>query len=352
MFTRKPKTLLVCLAFLLTSLVAVANAQVWDFRQAALGDRQEDLASPPTTSQAGSPTATQPKPIRKVKPAAEIVKCRPPYGVITSPGALPGLPFGWATSCVLPISRPQGWELDAEGMFARTKGKARLIRGAFGFVPFGGEDVDFNSDMQLPDHNFVGTFSVRYRFRPQWSIRYSIMPTAFEGSGQASRSFAWGTTTQAGFGQTVRSKWERLYQRIGMVYDPIRTYSSRVSVFGDYVRLNEKVNVVQQLGIGGGDTLDNDLNMGMAGLEFEQCLRTGRQCNTLSLECKAGVAFGDEAFGADLSSGLKYSISMNNGRWGYVRGGYRYLTYKKTYSDVRMIDTAMEGGFLAVGVVF
>jgi len=347
MFTRKPKTLLVCLVFLLTIFIANANAQVWDFRQAALGDRQEDLASPPTAPQTSPPTATQSKPIRKVKPAAEIVKCRPAYGVVPTRGALP---FGLVTNCVLPITRPQGWELDAEGMFARTKGKARLIRGPFGFTPFGGEDVDFNSDMQLPDHNFVGTFSVRYRFKPQWSVRYSIMPTVFEGSGQPGRSFAWGTTTQFGFTQTARTKWERLYQRIGMVYDPIRTYSSRVSVFADYVRLNEKVNVVQ---VGCcGDTLDNDLNMGMAGLEFEQCLRTGRQCNTLSLECKAGVAFGDEAFGADLSSGLKYSIAMNNGRWGYVRGGYRYLTYKKTYSDVRMIDTAMEGGFLAVGVVF
>lgn len=348
MFVGKPKTLLVCLAFLLTSIAAEAQAQVWDFRQAALGDRQEDLTSPPMTPPPGPPTATQSKPIRKVKPSAEIVKCRPAYGVIpTQQGALP---FGFVTNCVLPITRPQGWELDAEGMFARTKGKARLIRGAFGFTPFGVEDADFNSDMQLPDHSFVGTFSVRYRFRPQWSVRYSIMPTVIEGSGQPGRSFPWGTLTQSGFGQTVRTKWERLYQRIGMAYEPIRTYSSRVSVFGDYVRLNEKVNVFQ---VGCcGDTLDNDLNMGMAGLEFEQCLRTGRQCNTLSLECKAGVAFGDEAFGADLSSGLKYSISMNNGRWGYLKGGYRYVSFKKSYSDVRMIDTAMEGGFLAVGVVF
>jgi hypothetical protein len=350
MFTGKPKTILVCLVFLVTSLVAEASAQVWDFRQAALGERQEDLASPPTAPPTSPTTATKPKPIRKVKPAAEIVKCRPAYGVIPTRGA--ALPFGFVTNCVLPISRPKGWELDAEGMFARTKGKARLIRGTFGAVPFGGEDVDFNSDMQLPDHNVVGTFSVRYRFMPQWSLRYSIMPTMFEGSGQPSRNFAWGTTTQTGFGQTVRTKWERLYQRIGMVYDPIRSYSSRVSVFADYVRINEKVSVLQNISFAGSDTFDNDLNMGMAGVEFEQCLRTGRKCNTLSLECKAGVAFGDEAFGTDLSTGLKYSIAMNNGRWGYVRGGYRYLTYKKSYSDVKMIDTAMEGGYLALGVVF
>jgi len=38
----------------------------------------------------------------------------------------------------------------------------------------------------------------------------------------------------------------------------------------------------------GGDAFDHSLNMGMAGLEFERCLKTGRYCNTLSLECKAG----------------------------------------------------------------
>ena len=347
MFIGKTKTLLVCLGFLLTSFIA--DAQAWDVRQASFGDRQGDLVSPPTTPPAGPSTtpstASQSKPIRKVKPS-EIVKCRPPVGAVPTPAG----PFGLVTTSVLPITRPQGWELDAEGMFARTKGKARLMRGTFGFTPFGAQDVDLNSDMQLPDHNFVGTFSVRYRFKPSWSVRYSIMPMVIEGSGQPNNTFTFGGLNSVSFGQSVRSKWERLYQRIGLVYDPVRTYSSRISLFGDYVRLNEKLSVVQTSF--SGDTFDNDLNMGMAGVEFEQALKTGRQCNTLSLECRAGVAFGDEAFGSDLSTGLKYSISMNNGRWGFIKGGYRFLTYKKKYSDVKLMDTAMEGGFLAVGVVF
>ena len=104
-------------------------------------------------------------------------------------------------------------------------------------------------------------------------------------------------------GGTTKVKWERIYQRLGLVYDPIRTYSTRVGVFGDYVRLNEKLSVIQ---VGCcGDTMDNDLNMGMAGVEFEKCLKTSRLCNTLSLDCRAGVAFGDEGYGSDVSTGLK-----------------------------------------------
>jgi len=54
--------------------------------------------------------------------------------------------------------------------------------------------------------------------------------------------------------------------------------------------------------------MDNDLNMGMAGWNLKKCIKTSRLCNTLSLDCRAGVAFGDEGYGSDVSTGLKYSI--------------------------------------------
>jgi len=316
------------------------DAQALEYRHAALATGQEDLAAPATAT---TPTA-QVKPIRKVK-VKEIVKCKPPAEAYAGMQ----LPYGLFSDCVLPMTRPRGWQLDAEALFARTRGKGRLLRGTLGLVTFGTDDVDLNSDMGIPDHNIVGTFSATYRFKPQWAVRYSIMPFAIEGSTQASRTYNWGNTSH-GTATNTRSKWERLYQRLGLVYDPIRTYSTRVSIFGDYVRLNEKLTLIQ---VGCcGDSLDNDLNMGMAGLEIEKCLKTSRQCNTLSVECRAGVAFGDEGFGSDLSTGLKYSIALNNGRWGFIKGGYRYLTFKKKYSEAKMIDTAMDGGFVQMGFVF
>ncbi|MGO9570164.1 MAG: hypothetical protein ACLP5H_21755 [Desulfomonilaceae bacterium] len=62
--------------------------------------------------------------------------------------------------------------------------------------------------------------------------------------------------------------------------------------------------------------------------------------------------FATDAHGSDVSTGLKYSVPMNSGRWGYVKGDYRYLTYKQNYGDARMVDTAMDGGFLQMGFVF
>ncbi len=327
----KSHILLVCLAIFLG--VSLAHAQVWNLNQ----DCPEcpEAFSMPVPAQAGAPQKVSTKKIMKCKPLAK--------------GAFAG-PFDFGQDCILPMARPGGWQMDAEVFFARAKGKVRFTRGTF--ATFGMvDDLDLNGDLGIPDHGVMGAFSVTYRFRPKWAVRYQIMPMVLQGSGQSAtgRNVIFGTET-LGTGQNLRSKWERLYQRIGLVYDPISTHRARVSVFADYVRINDRLTVLQMACCG--NSMDNDLNMMMAGLEFEKCLKTTRTCNTLSLDCKAGVAFLDEAFGSDITTGLKYSIPLNHGRWGYVRGGYRYLAYNKKYSDVKMFDSTLEGGFLQMGVMF
>lgn len=255
---------------------------------------------------------------------------------------------------LLPILKPRGWELDAQALFARTRGKAIYLNNSFGAGFLGSNpEVDFNTAMGIPDHAVVGSFTAKYRFRPNWSLRYSILPMEIRGGGSGLNGFQFGTWN-ASTGQNLKSKWERLYQQIGLVYDPIRTPTSRVGIFAEYVRINERISVLQQgAGAGTGNAIfDNDLNMAMVGVELEKLLKVTRYSNTLSLECKAGVAFYDDAFGSDLSTGLKYSVPLNNGRSGFLKGGYRYLTFKKSYSDVKMIDTAMDGGFLEMGFIF
>ncbi|MEI7450638.1 MAG: hypothetical protein WCJ75_13540 [Desulfomonile sp.] len=327
-----PHKLLVCLVFFITSFAMDASA--WYFQEAAFVANQTKSAAP---------VASQIKEITKVK-EKKIVKCRPGQGY-----ASVSTIDAFTPDCILPVTRPRGWELEAEALYARTKGKVRFSVSNFGNWGTAVQDVDMNSDLGLPEHYWIGSFSARYGFKPRWSVRYSVMPTVIDATASTNSSFNFGNMMNT-FGQNTKVKWERLYQRIGLVYDPIRTPTVRVSVFGDYVRLNDKLSVVQ-LGCCG-STFDNDLNMAMAGLEFERCLKVSRLCNTLSVECKAGIAFGDAAVGSDLATGLKYSIPMNNGRWGFVKGGYRQLTFKKKYSDAKMMDTAMEGGFIEAGLIF
>jgi hypothetical protein len=332
MDSRTTCMILVCLLFL--GAICVPEAPAWNLTQAAFVEPKEAAQSPAEPAR---------KAITKVK-AKPIVKCRP-----VESGYAATFGFDPAATCVLPMDRPNGWAIDAEALFARTRGKVRYLTGVnASSINF--EDVDMNGDMGLPDHAVIGSFSARYRFAPSWSVKYSIMPMLNEGGGTAGRSFNFGNQNFIAYGQPTNVKWERLYQRLGIVYDAKRTYATRLSVVGDLVRVNDKISFYQP-GLMGG-TMDNDLLMGMAGIEFERCLKTTRSCSTLSLECKAGVAFGDQAFGADMSSGIKYSIPLNNGRWGFVKGGYQYVTYKKKYSDAKSIDTCIDGGFLQMGFVF
>ncbi len=330
----KPIILLVCLAFLAT--IAPHKTQAWNYREAAFVSN---------TTQIAENLQPQQKDITKVK-EKKIVKVKPPYQAQVAPQTLAPP----STVCMLPIRKSRGWELAGQAFFARTKGTVRF--GNTLFTPVYGTaqlDSDLNSDLGIPDHQWIGSFTATYLFKPNWGIRYSVMPTGSEAMASPTRTFNFGPTVNT-FGLNTKVKWERLDQRIGLVFDSIRTPSSRVGVFADYVRVDERLRVYQT-GLTG-STFDNDMHLAMVGLELERCLKSTRLFNLLSLECKAGFAFGNDTVGSDLSTGLRYAIPLNNGRWGFVKGGYRYLTYKKKYSDVKLFDTAMEGGFLEAGFIF
>jgi hypothetical protein len=338
----KPYNVVVCLVFLLA--IAATGAHAYSMVQAAAPPASEDIYAPTIAkadqpAQAPAKAQANPKKIAKTKP---IYKVRPTETVA----------YAYRPKCILPQTAVRGWELDAQVIFARTKGTVRYMRGifgGFGFLGFYNEDLDLNADLGLPDHDVMPMFTAAYRFRPNWAVRYSYMPMEASSSPSLNRPFVFGNNTYTQ-GQNMRAKWERAQHQVGLVYDPIHTYASRLSIFGEYVRIDEKISLGQPGCCG--DTFYNELNMGMAGLEFVKCLKTGPYCNTFSLECKAGIAFFDDAFGSDVSSGIKYTIPMSRGRWGYVEGGYRYLTYKKNYSDATRIDTAMDGGYLKVGFLF
>ncbi len=285
------------------------------------------------------------KPIRKVQPYCYGIpaiqdRYHPHWARFVQPG-----------QCMLPKVSDRGWSMEAEALFARTKGKARYSTGIYTYQLGGADSIDFNSDLGLPEHMVIGTYSVGYRFRPRWSLKYSFMPMEANGSGYwGNRPFVFGDLTYSGSGYSNRAKFEQQTHMISLVYDPISTDRVRVGIAGGFVRVDEKLGVYQTGCCG--NTMNMDMNMGFAGVEVERCLKSGTFRQALSLVCKAGVSFGDDSFGSDLSTGLRYAIPMNKGRWGYLAGGYRFMTYKKKLSDFKEIDTAAEGGYLQMGFIF
>jgi hypothetical protein len=330
--------LLVCL--FTAAFIGAAHAQMFDYRTAVFADSSEDRTSP---AQSGA--------IQKVKPIKPVVKCRPEPPRPMWGGVMPSI----LTDCMLPAPRARGWEIDAQVMFARINGKGRYYRNnwSYNWNYSQNPDVDMSNHLGLPEHKPIGTFSAGFRFQPQWSVKYSFTPMSIDGSSNAQNYnynyFVWGANQYNG-GASVQTKWERQYHRIALAYDPVRTFTSRVSVFGGYARMDDKISVYQAGCCG--DTLNTESNMGMAGIELERCLKTTASLATLSMDCKAAVMFGDDSIGADLSTALKFSIPVGPGRWGYVSGGYRYLALNKKYSEAKLLDTALDGGFVQIGLVF
>jgi hypothetical protein len=48
---------------------------------------------------------------------------------------------------------------------------------------------------------------------------------------------------------------------------------------------------------------------------------------------------------------VRFSVPMGAGRWGYARGGYRYLSLAEDRTDFRL-DATLEGGFVEAGLIF
>jgi hypothetical protein len=357
MYRRNTVMVLVCLVFLVASY---ATGQAYSIKQAVAEPGQTDLLAPHAEVQKNdsdiSVASSTTKPVKKKTRRIirkvykkRIMKVRP--NAYRTWGSAPG--YRGRPRAILPGHGSSRWEAGAEVLFARAKGKVTHITDTFGggFAANERTEVDLNDQLKVPEHPVIGTYWMAYRFNPKWALRYQITPFEITGGGFANSRFSFGDNTNTfGSGQELQVKWERNYHRLGLAYDPIRSQRARVTVVGEFVKMDDKLTLVQ---VGCcSDRFDSDLNMGLFGLEFERALKTGRYCNTLSLECKAAVAFGDEAFGSDLSSGLSYRISLNSGRWGYVKGGYRFISYKKNYNDYKKWDTAMEGGFLQMGLIF
>ncbi len=332
MLRRKLYTLLVCLTY--SMFMVATDAAAYSKRQ-AVADSREDCVAMRTPDFKDRARAR----------AGKIQKARPVYMVQPEFIPMSQLPAKRG----LPVARAKGWKADAEIIFARIKGKIRFSNYNWGWAWGYSPDQDLNSEWGIPDHGAVGSFSLSYKFRPKWSFRYSLLPMELNGSGGSGQYYYYA------YGQNTQVKWQRLYQRLGLVYDPVLTPRARVSIFADYVRLDDKLSfggLIWSGWWGSGNTFDHQLNMGMAGLEFERCLNNARFSGNFSLECRAGLAFLDEAFGSDIMTGLKYSIPMGKGRWGSLGGGYRYVNFKKGYNDFRQIDTTIEGGYLKMALIF
>jgi hypothetical protein len=215
------------------------------------------------------------------------------------------------------------------------------------------EDTDFNTGLQLPAHLVVPTWSVTYQFRPSWAVRYSGLGFQANGGGQTTDNIRFGTWQQyyGGFGQGIQSKYSHAYHRLGILYDALKTPKSTVRVFADWVHAEERIEANTCINCGQASVFSKTTDAAIAGLEYQKCVKTTSNGATFSWDCKAGAIFLDDVEGWDVQGGARYTISLNSGRSGYLKGGYRLVEMKKGQNDY-LLKHALEGGFMELGFIF
>ena len=349
---RSPFTVLVCLVFLILSVAdyAQSNQDAIDviisppeWRRASLSAFPQSDRGPEAWRQAAT------RPIRGIGVprsarsfAKPIVKCKPslcppiPCGIVPCP------------SCRLPKRMCGQWELATQVFFARTRGTVRWPADVLG-VP--ATEADLNDDLGIPAHQTLLEYSAFYQIRPSWAVFYSVMPISLEGTAVPSKTVYFGQIPLPA-NTPVHTKWDFLYQRVGLVYQPILTCNASVSIYNSWLFNDQRLSVKNTVcPFAGCTTLDRTRHMVMSGIDIQKCIRT--MCNGATLSCdnRAGIGYLDGTFALDVQAGFRFSVPMNSGRWGFVRGGYRLINFTEDRTDLRL-DTTLEGGFVEGGLIF
>jgi hypothetical protein len=347
-----PTTLLVCIVLsVLTMSVVSAWADDPDKALDVLLKPSKNEGVPASEAGKALPPYT-PQSRRSYRPVPRWT-ARPPFGRPITKVKPPcvSIPCAFTPPCILPRAGCKQWEMSASVTWARVWGTVAWPRYSRINTTYTTE-ADLTDDLQIPKSQTLVELTASYQFRPHWALRYSVMFDEVNGGGDPQDQFYFGPNTYTiTIGYNISTKWEYAYQRVGLVYNAINTCGYSLSVFADWMHTDDKINLncntcgnQTYIFSVGGDTA-------IAGLEIQKCLQTAFNGGTFSLRAKAGVIFLDDTEGWDVKTGLRYSIPLGCGRWGFAEGGYRFFDYKKS-PTAYLWHHAMEGGYVEAGFVF
>jgi len=359
MLRRIPFTPLVCLVIFL-SIVALSAS--------AASAKDESSVAPqnlqPVVAKAPAAHHNTPKHAVKGWMQPPLFQCLPPSPqaiLKVKPGKMVAGTFAvqpFDPGVILPAPQMRQWEMSFQVFFANMSGYIgwpRFSNYYWGWLGNTENRTDLNSGLQLPIYAAWPQFTARYYFRPNWALRYSVLWNQLNGGGWPNDYILFGPNWYGwGFfwGQSIQTNMQHAYHRVGLVYDAIRTCRAKVGVFADWVHTDTKITTgCNNCGWGTTRTWSNSVNAAIAGLEVQRAFKTARNGATLSWDCKAGGIFLDDTVGGDFEAGARYSIPLNCGRSGYVKGGYRLVDLKKTQYDFVFKNT-LSGGFIEGGLIF
>ena len=89
----------------------------------------------------------------------------------------------------------------------------------------------------------------------------------------------------------------------------------------------------------------------MSGINLRKCIRTLCNGGTLACDSEFSIGYLDNTLVLDIEPGMRFSVPLNCGRWGFVKGGYRWLSFNENRNDLQM-NLYLEGAYVEAGLMF
>jgi hypothetical protein len=354
MLRRIPFTPLVCLVILVSTCL-------FNVCWAAGPDESLEILLKPNQTSAATTRIVQPTKARRTAgasyygaPPALITKVKPPIQTICSPGFQP-------PTCILPTPQVGQWQIGAQALFARLRGNISWPNMNqnwwWGYNSGFNNNPSFSDSLQLPGYQVLPAVDARYQFRPRWSVRFWALGNETKGGGWVQDSFYFGFT-QGSYtpylynnGNMITTRWQHGYYQVGLLYDAIKTCNTMLSVFGGWMHTDDRIDAGCINCGWQANTFSKSMDTVSVGLELQKCVMTSSTGGTFSFDNRATAMFADNVTAWDVQLGGRYSIPLNYGRWGYLKGGYRYINQNKNQLDYALNYT-IDGGFAELGFIF
>lgn len=289
--------------------------------------------------------------VSKVRPSASKPLKVKPYGFSSTFGSLSGFnPASWGAGSCLPGPAKRQFVVGTSLYFAKLTGEVKSGVAGAGQTVQQASTVDFNDHLGLKKSgNVMWSLDVHYQFRPRWGFKYSFAPVDMDAVHTPQSSFSFMDRSFNATGR-IRTKWERQTHRMGLVFNLNRRLSNMANFYVDWVYVQDKLSVGDLGGTATSVTLDDSRSLMGVGVEFQRSLKNYKG-NTLAIGCKGGLVFLDNHVGYDAEAGLSYLIPIKRGRFGFLKGGYKYAHLKKD-KDAELFSTTTDGAFIQVGFIF
>jgi hypothetical protein len=289
-----------------------------------------------------TPSYSMPVPARQAYcPPPQI--CSPPAQACSPFGQC--FPFGFCNG-FMPRINSKRFEIGARLWYA-TLNNSKIIWGTQpGGMP--GTELDLHDDLGLCKHQYLGEYEARCQIRCKWGLHFSFMPIVFRDNFTPTNFFYFGNAFYAPAISSL-TEWNRYIYRADLVYDWFRQPHAVSSIFAGYALYDDKLTVSQNFTSRSRST---GFGLAYAGINIDRLIKNfGCSGATASLHCKWSVQFLEGYFGWDGYAAGRIAVPMQNGRFGYVEAGWRWIVLERDYPS-NADKTNLDGLIGAVGLIF